>query len=103
MPKRKLPESFRSIVPRIACGKVSTYGRIAELACHPTLAGRSVGNILNQESIDGWHRVLRSRGDISPKLPDAVRARQKALLEAEGVKFKGWRIVGLAKHLWSPL
>ena len=70
------------------------------MACHPTLAGRSVGNILNQESVDGWHRVLRSRGHISPKLPDAVRDRQKGLLEAEGVKFKGWRVVGFAGHLW---
>ena len=102
MPKPKLPESVRADVPRIPRGKVSTYGRVAEMAGHPRLAGRSVGNILNRESIDGWHRVVCSRGDISPRLPDAVRTHQKELLEAEGVKFKGWRMVGLDTHLWSP-
>lgn len=50
--KRKLSESVRAIVPSIPCGMVSTYGGVAEMAGHRALAGRSVGNVLNRESIN---------------------------------------------------
>ena len=96
-------EAVRNIVPKIPRGRVSTYGRIASLVGSPR-AARSVANAMGSPGCtQGWHRVVISRGEVSPRLPEQYRKRQRELLAAERVKFDGWRIVGFAACLWDGL
>ncbi len=61
----------------IPVGKVAAYGDITPGA--PRHAGRVLSE--NHEPDVPWHRVVRSDGSL------AKGARQRALLEAEGVEF----------------
>jgi methylated-DNA-protein-cysteine methyltransferase-like protein len=72
-------ERVRSIPP----GYVRTYGDVSPGA--PRLAGQ----ILSRTAADDapWHRVVRADGSL------AKGARQRRLLEAEGVPFRGERVV----------
>jgi methylated-DNA-protein-cysteine methyltransferase-like protein len=71
-------------IPR---GRVASYGQVAELAGLPGRA-RLVGRVLSllpPSSRVPWQRVLNSRGELSLRGEDA--ARQRRLLEREGVRF----------------
>ena len=93
-------QTVRDIVPTIPAGRACTYGRVASLACSP-LAARSVANAMGiPESTRGWHRVVTSRGEVSSEMPANHREKQRALLEAEGFEFDGFRIVGFAACRW---
>jgi methylated-DNA-protein-cysteine methyltransferase related protein len=72
-------ERVRAIPP----GYVRTYGDVSPGA--PRLAGR----ILSQSSAREvpWHRVVRADGSL------AKGARQRRLLEDEGVPFRGERVL----------
>lgn len=74
-------------VESIPPGRVMTYGDVAEYV--GVKSARIVGRVL---SIDGgtvpWHRVMRSDGTCA----EPVRARQLALLRAEGVPLRGERV-----------
>lgn len=79
-------------VKKIPRGRVSTYGVIARLAGFPRQA-RLVGYALHSlpEGAEvPWQRVVNARGEVS--LPASGARRQKFLLAAEGVRFKGGRI-----------
>jgi alkylated DNA nucleotide flippase Atl1 len=69
----------RSIPP----GYVRTYGDVSPGA--PRLAGRVLSQAAAGEA--PWHRVVRADGSL------AKGARQRRLLEAEGVRFRGERVV----------
>ena len=77
------------VINRIPKGKVCAYGQVAALAGKPGNA-RQVGSLLKDGLCAGgvaWWRVLGSSGKVS--LPvHAGGARQRELLEAEGVVFK---------------
>src|ERR1700735_223429 len=70
-------------VRAIPPGYVRTYGDVSPGA--PRLAGR----ILSQAGADDvpWHRVVRADGSL------AKGTRQRRLLEAEAVPFRGERVV----------
>jgi methylated-DNA-protein-cysteine methyltransferase-like protein len=74
-------------------GRVSTYGEIATLVGMPGRA-RLVGTALRnlpESSLVPWYRVLGAGGRIS--IPNAEGAElQRALLEDEGVEFRGRRV-----------
>jgi alkylated DNA nucleotide flippase Atl1 len=72
--RRRILESVGAIPP----GFVMTYGDIWPQA--PRLAGRVLATLEDPEL--PWWRVVRSDGSL------AVGARQRALLEAEGVPFR---------------
>jgi methylated-DNA-protein-cysteine methyltransferase-like protein len=79
----RICEAVRAI-PR---GRVASYGQVAELAGLPGRA-RLVGRVLSLLPPDSrvpWQRVLNSRGELSLRGEDA--ARQRRLLEREGVRF----------------
>ena len=71
-------------------GRVTTYGDL--------LPGRArlAGSILSRLDEPGlpWHRVVRADGSL------AVGERQRALLEAEGVPFRGARVD--MEEAWVP-
>lgn len=99
-------EQFYRIVRRIPAGRVTTYGTVASLAGKPR-AARQVGVALatwNGSHRDvPWHRVLGSRGRgaavVSVRDPAAM-ARQRTLLEKEGVRFDENGRVRLAEFGW---
>lgn len=83
-------------IPR---GRVSTYGAIATLAGmrgQPRLAGYALHNLPAGTDIP-WQRVVNARGMIS--LEGRAGARQRLLLEEEGVKFRNKK-VDLAVFGW---
>ncbi|MFJ7668949.1 MGMT family protein [Lysinibacillus sp. NPDC097195] len=72
-----------TVIQNIPRGKVMTYGQVAACAGSPRGA-RQVVRILHTTSDKyqlPWHRVVNIKGEIT--IQDA--ARQKALLEEEGV------------------
>lgn len=91
------------LIRAIPHGKVASYGVIAAMAGSPR-AARQVVRILHSCSHTEdlpWHRVINKEGRIS--LPEMQGgARQKELLEAEGVAFDDSGRVDMNRHRWSP-
>jgi methylated-DNA-protein-cysteine methyltransferase related protein len=95
---KKVIRLIRSI-PR---GKVASYGQIAKLAGKPH-GSRGVAWILHSSSHAQslpWQRVINSKGCISFPADSRQFARQKQLLENEGVEFTGGKI-DLRKFSWA--
>ena len=76
------------VIESIPPGTVLSYGEVADRA--GLRSARTVGRILAENEIDGWHRVLRADGSPAPHLKEE----QTALLRAEGVRFRNGRVVG---------
>lgn len=95
--KEKIYKFTRSI-PK---GKVATYGQIAEYLGNKNLE-RVVGNILhnnpNPTSIP-CHRVVNSKGRVSPAFAFGGGEAQQALLEKEGIVFETKGQVNLEKYI----
>lgn len=96
-------QRIHATVRRIPRGRVASYGQIAELAGLPGQA-RLVGYALHAlpaHTAVPWHRVVNAQGRIS--LPAAAGGlRQRQLLEAEGVTFRGNGRIALDRHGWRP-
>ncbi|HNP85313.1 MAG TPA: MGMT family protein [Kouleothrix sp.] len=95
-------EDVYAIVRRIPHGKVSTYGRIAQMTPVPRGA-RGVGWALaglhpNRASEVPWWRVINAAGRVSNEFHAAL---QRELLEAEGVIFDNRGYVDLQWFLWN--
>jgi methylated-DNA-protein-cysteine methyltransferase related protein len=91
------------VVQAIPRGRVASYGDVAREAGLGRRA-RFVGQVLARlppGSDVPWHRVLRADGSLGFPPGSASWERQRALLVAEGVAFRGLR-VELARHRWRP-
>ncbi len=80
-------------IRRIPPGFVSTYGDVARAARLPGRA-RLVGRVLRDSELAGevpWHRVIGAGGRISDRSGDGP-ARQRRLLEEDGIVFEGERV-----------
>jgi methylated-DNA-protein-cysteine methyltransferase-like protein len=82
-----------AVVARVPAGRVATYGQVAALAGAPG-AARAVGSVLRHAPEAArlpWQRVVNGVGGVSLRpgrlAGDDPAARQRALLEAEGVVF----------------
>ncbi|GIX17961.1 MAG: hypothetical protein KatS3mg119_2147 [Rhodothalassiaceae bacterium] len=87
-----------ALVRMIPPGRVATYGDIARLV--PGVTARLVGFMMagaGSEADLPWHRVVNARGAVSPH---AHAARQRQLLEAEGIRFAIDGRFDLARHRW---
>ncbi len=94
-------ERIWTVVGAIPPGSVATYGQVAELAGLPRGA-RRVGQAMSRLPPGTrlpWHRVINAAGTIS--LRGTGAARQRAMLEAEGVIFVRGR-VNLDRFGWRP-
>ena len=94
-------ERIWTVVGAIPPGSVATYGQVAELAGLPRGA-RRVGQALSRLPPGTrlpWHRVINAAGTVS--LGGTGAARQRAMLEAEGVVFVRGR-VRLDRFGWRP-
>ncbi|MFC3149480.1 MGMT family protein [Litoribrevibacter euphylliae] len=91
------------ILGQIPKGKVTTYGKIAQLAGYPNHS-RHVGKILSKLPSDTsipWHRVINGQGRISfPEHSERYHV-QKDKLEHEGISFLNGRI-NLKQIGWQP-
>ena len=77
-----------SIIKAIPEGRVSTYGTVAAAAGNPRGA-RQVARLLHSSSKKHgmpWHRVVAAGGRIALQ-PGYGYELQRALLEAEGIRF----------------
>ncbi|MFL6293231.1 MAG: MGMT family protein [Thermoanaerobaculia bacterium] len=97
-------ERIYAVVERIPEGRVATYGQVAALAGLGR-AARQVGYALHSLP-DGselpWHRVINSRGEVSPRAMPGWDGYQRHLLEEEGVVFDERGRVDLGRFRWEP-
>jgi methylated-DNA-protein-cysteine methyltransferase-like protein len=98
-------QRIRQVVSKIPKGRVMTYGDVALAAGMPG-AARVVGYAMH--SLGGsvpWQRVLGRRnarsGHLTIKDPQ-TRARQRQLLEQEGVRFSASGAIDLVAFGWAP-
>jgi methylated-DNA-protein-cysteine methyltransferase-like protein len=100
--KRETPpfDRVRALVKRIPRGKVATYGQLS-LLIDRRLTPVGVGWALHGAG-DAlpWHRVVNAKGGISTDGEEP--GLQRALLEAEGVRFSADGRIDLAKYQWRP-
>ncbi len=92
------------VVAAIPCGKVASYGQVAELADLPRQA-RAVGKMMSQLPKDSrlpWYRVINAQGRISFPFDSEGYQRQRERLESEGIEFSGERI-NLKHYRWDGL
>ena len=100
MAKLTAYQRIYAAVRRIPCGRVATYGQIAEIAGLEGHA-RRVGYALHvAPSGLPWHRVINAQGRISARASSDWGELQRNLLEAEGVEFNDDR-VDLTKFRWK--
>jgi alkylated DNA nucleotide flippase Atl1 len=92
---RRSIETHEAILARVRAipeGYVSTYGDVSPGA--PRLAGFVLSRTDAKDA--PWHRVVRADGSL------ARGARQRRLLEAEGVPFRGERVLLSTARLLDP-
>ena len=80
------------------------YGQIAKLLRRRPLSARAVGWALNRcpEGLP-WHRVVNAAGGCSTdKLGNHPPGLQRALLEAEGVRFDARGLLDMKRYRWMP-
>ena len=96
---RLFREDVLNIVSQIPRGRVTTYGHIAALAgwpAHARMVGRTLRYTPGAENLP-CHRVVNINGRTAPGW-----ARQRQLLEEEGVVFKANGHVDMHRHVWEP-
>lgn len=97
-------ENIYAIIRKIPKGRVATYGQVAHLAKNSGGA-RQVGYALHALSSNSgvpWHRVINSRGEVSPRKAPGRDSLQRQILEKEGVLFNPRGRVTLDDFLWQP-
>ena len=93
-----------STVSRIPRGKVATYGQVATLSGldgHARQVGYALHNLPERSDVP-WHRVVNSRGEVSPRTSGDSHELQRMLLEGEGVEFDLRGRLELRKYRWQP-
>ncbi len=108
---REFNQKVWEIVRQIPRGKVTTYGRIAEMIATPDgmtlkeyegVGARWVGAAMAQCPDDvPWQRVINSQGKISIRKNSDGHIRQRELLEEEGVEFDKKDRIDLARYGWN--
>ena len=85
-----LYERIYDMVRRVPYGRVTTYGRIAELVrgCTARMVGYAMAALKQNHVPDvPWQRVINAKGKVSIHGDGIGNAMQRALLEEEGVEF----------------
>ncbi len=96
-------ERVWAVIAEIPCGKVTTYGHIAEHLGTKS-AARTVGWALNGAVRTGLpcHRVVNRYGALTGKRHFEGPHVMEERLRSEGVAFTDEGCVDLDKHLWIP-
>ncbi len=89
------------LVRRVPRGKVVTYGQLSQwIDRRLTPVGVGWAVRAAPEGSIPWQRVINARGGISTDREHA--GLQRAMLEAEGVRFSTEGTVDLARYGWAP-
>jgi methylated-DNA-protein-cysteine methyltransferase-like protein len=102
-------EQVYAVVRRVPRGRVTSYGRVAQMLGRPN-AARAVGYALaalagKRESDPPvpWYRVINHAGRISTPDMDGGANQQAKLLRAEGVVVSDELRVDMSVYLWEGL
>ncbi|MBC8260126.1 MAG: MGMT family protein [SAR324 cluster bacterium] len=99
--KSPIYQQIHQIIRLIPCGKVATYGQIAEItgSCTARMVGYAAAAIPIDSDIP-WHRVINFQGAISARSGGSGETLQRELLEAEGVRFDQKGRTDLEHYRW---
>ena len=94
-------ERIYAAVRQIPRGKVATYGQIAKIVdrCTARMVGYAMAALRGRIDVP-WHRVINARGEISVRSAGDGAARQRRMLEKEGVRLDCRGRVEFKKHRW---
>jgi methylated-DNA-protein-cysteine methyltransferase-like protein len=94
-----------AVVRTIPRGAVLSYGQVAEMLPSGPVPALTVGQIMAQSPADvPWQRVVAKDGTLAIAKRSAVMAaRQRALLENEGVTFDPLGRVNMGRHCGSGM
>jgi len=95
-----LYQRIYSVVRRIPPGNVTSYGRIARMV---NTGARQVGYAMAAVTPDldvPWHRVINSKGELSPRKDGKIDSRQRELLVEEGILFDQLGRVDFERFGW---
>lgn len=92
-----------ALVRGIPRGRVATYGDLARALGHAR-AARQVGYALRACPPDvPWHRVVNTRGEVSPRADGSPSAEQIRALRGEGIRVGGsGRVHDFARLRFEP-
>ena len=81
-------EQIYAVVRQIPAGRVATYGQVAAIVgnCTARMVGYAMAALEYNSGVP-WQRVINSQGKVSPRTGGSGSAKQRQLLEAEGVRF----------------
>jgi methylated-DNA-protein-cysteine methyltransferase related protein len=99
-----LNERIYAVVRQVPPGRVTTYGAVARIAGGCT--ARQVGYAMAATPAGSgvpWQRVINSQGRISPHGWGDGSARQRLLLEEEGVQFDVSGKIDMQKFGWPEV
>lgn len=98
---KKLFERIFEVVRAIPPGKVSTYGRIAQIMeCSARTVGFAMAAVPDGSGVP-WHRVINHKGMVSRRADGYSDGLQQALLASEGVRFDDQGRVDLDRDGWG--
>jgi methylated-DNA-protein-cysteine methyltransferase-like protein len=102
--KEHLYDRIYAMVRRIPAGKVTTYGRIADLVggCSARMVGYAMA-ALKRGTAPGvpWQRVINAKGKISVHGDGIGNAMQRAILEEEGIQFDENDRIDFDRYGWA--
>ena len=95
-------ERIYALVGQIPHGRVATYGQIAALEGNSTarMVGYAMAALPAGRDLP-WQRVINSRGTISERRGGGGTARQRRLLQDEGVQFDARGRVSFERSAWA--
>jgi methylated-DNA-protein-cysteine methyltransferase-like protein len=102
--KERLYDRIYAMVRRIPYGRVTTYGRIAELVggCTARIVGYAMAALKRGTAPDvPWQRVINAKGKISVHGDGVGNAMQRSILEDEGVQFNENDRIDFDRYGWA--
>lgn len=97
-------EKVYEIVKQIPCGKVATYGQVAQIIGKPH-ASRQVGFALHANPMPTkipCHRIVNRFGHLAEGFAFGGKEEQKKRLINEGIEFKNDMSIDLNRFGWVP-
>jgi len=100
--KGELYSRIYDIVRGVPAGQVASYGQVAAFVsrCSPLMVGFAMAAVPFDSDVP-WHRIINSKGKISPRTGGDGDRMQRVLLEAEGIEFDSSGRVNFAEVRWE--
>ena len=98
--KKPLFQRIYAAVRALPEGRVATYGGIGQyIGCSAQMVGFAMAAVAEESDVP-WHRVINHKGMISRRADGYSDGRQRALLEAEGIRFDANGCLDLKRYGW---